>query len=79
MWLVLRDALAMILAGTAIAVPCTGALGRVLQSQLFGVTPTDPIAIGTATLLLASASVCAALIPAWRAATLNPIDALRLD
>ena len=59
-WLVLRDALAMIAAGTAIALPCVAALGRLVESQLFGVKPTDPIAIGAATLLLASATLGAA-------------------
>ena len=78
-WLVLRDALAMITAGTAIALPCVAALGRLVESQLFGVKPTDPIAIGTATLLLTSAALGAALIPAYRASTVNPTDALRFD
>ena len=44
MWLLLRDAIAMIIAGIAIAVPCVGALGRLVESQLFGVTATDPAA-----------------------------------
>jgi ABC-type antimicrobial peptide transport system permease subunit len=69
----------MIAAGTAIALPCVAALGRLVESQLFGVKPTDPIAIGAATLLLASATLGAALIPAWRAATVNPTDALRFE
>ena len=41
-WLVLRDAVAMIAAGIAIALPCVAALGKLVQSQLFGVTATDP-------------------------------------
>src|SRR5438105_7912358 len=44
MWLLLRDAIAMIIAGIAIAVPCVGAQGRLVESQLFGVTATDPAA-----------------------------------
>ena len=79
MSLLLRDAIAMIIAGIAIAVPCVGALGRLVESQLFGVTATDPVTIATATLLLASAALGAALIPAYRASTVNPTDALRLD
>ncbi len=79
LWLVLRDALVMIAAGTAIALPCVWALGRLVESQLFGVKPTDPSAIAAATLLLASAALGAALIPAFRASTVNPIDALRFD
>jgi predicted permease len=78
-WLVLRDTLAMIVTGAAIALLCVGALGRLVESQLFGVKPTDPIAIAAATLLLASAALGAALIPAYRASTVNPTDALRLD
>jgi len=79
LWLVLRDALMMIAAGTAIALPCVWALGRLVESQLFGVTPTEPSAIVGAMLLLASAAVAAALIPAHRASTVNPIDALRFE
>jgi predicted permease len=78
-WLVLRDAVVMIAAGAAIAVPAVAALGRLVESQLFGVSPTNPAVIAAATLLLGSASLAAALVPAWRAARLNPVDALRLD
>jgi predicted permease len=78
-WLVLRDALVMITAGTAIALACVGALGRLVESQLFGVKPTDPMAIAAATLLLTSAALGAALIPAYRASAVNPTDALRFD
>jgi predicted permease len=78
-WLVLRDALVMIAAGTAIALPCVWALGRLVESQLFGVKPTDPLAIAAATLLLTSTALGAALIPAYRASAVNPTDALRFD
>jgi putative ABC transport system permease protein len=69
----------MVGAGTAIALPCVAALGRLVESQLFGVKPTDPVAIVAATLLLTSATLGAALIPAYRASTVNPTDALRFD
>jgi ABC-type antimicrobial peptide transport system permease subunit len=78
-WLVLRDAVAMTAAGTAIALPCGVALGRLVESQLFGVKPTDPITIAAATLLLTSGTLGAALIPAYRASMVNPTDALRFD
>jgi predicted permease len=78
-WLVLRDALSMILAGTTIALPCIWALGRLVESQLFGVKPTDPVTIGAATLLLAGAALGASFIPAYRASTVNPVDALRFE
>jgi ABC-type antimicrobial peptide transport system permease subunit len=78
-WLVLRDALVMIVAGAAIALPLIGALGRLVESQLFGVKPGDPGTVAVAVLLLASTAVGAALIPAWRASTVNPTEALRLE
>jgi putative ABC transport system permease protein len=78
-WLVLHDAIAMIAAGTAIALPCVAAFGRLVQSQLFGVTPTDPATIAATTLLLAAVTLGAALVPAYGASTVNPVDALRAE
>jgi predicted permease len=78
-WLILREAIFMIAAGAAIAIPCAAALGHLVQSQFFGVTPTTPSAIIPATLVLALACCGAACAPAWRAARLNPTDALRPD
>ena len=77
--LVLRDAIAMIAVGTAIALLCVAALGRVVQSQLFGVTATDPATVAGAALVLATGALAAAFIPAWRASTVSPTDALRLE
>ncbi len=79
MRLVLRDAVIMITAGTAIALPCVAALGKLVQSQLFGITATDPAAIAIPVLVLAAGALVAAFIPAWRASNLSPTDALRLD
>jgi predicted permease len=79
LWLILRDAILMVAGGTAIAIPCVAALGRLVDSQLFGVTTTNPVAIGAATLLLAAACLAAALVPGWRAARLDPVEALRLE
>jgi len=77
--LVLRDAVVMIAAGIAIAIPCVGALGKLVQSQLFGVTATDPATIAAAALVLAAGTLTAAFIPAWRASNVSPTDALRLE
>ena len=78
-WLVLSDAMLMITVGTAIALPCVWALGRLLQSQLYNVKPTDPITILTAALVLCSTALGAAFIPARRAAAVSPSDALRFE
>ena len=77
--LVLRDAVTMIAVGTAIALPCVAALGKLVQSQLFGVTATDPATVATAALVLAAGALAAAFIPAWRASNVSPTDALRLE
>ena len=77
LWLILRDAILMIAAGTAVALPCVWALGRLVESQLFGVRATDPVTIAVSTMALGTAALAAALIPALRASAVNPTDALR--
>jgi predicted permease len=78
-WLVLRDALVMIAWGTAIALTCVWALGRLVESQLYDVKPTDPVTILAATSVLCSTALGAVLIPAHRASAVNPTDALRFE
>jgi predicted permease len=77
--LVLRDAVTMIAAGVALALPCVAALGKLVQSQLFGVTAIDPATIAAATMVLATGALAAAFIPAWQASNVSPTDALRLE
>jgi predicted permease len=78
-WLVLRDVLVMLLVGIGIGVPFVLALGRLVESQLYDVKPSDPAVIAIAVLLLFSAGLGAALIPAHRASSVNPIEALRFE
>ncbi|HYK58781.1 MAG TPA: ABC transporter permease [Bryobacteraceae bacterium] len=78
-WLILSDALVMIAGGIAIALPCVWALGRLVESQLYGVKPTDPVTILSATLVLCSTALGAAFIPARRASAVNPTHALRFE
>ncbi len=78
-WLVLRDALTMILWGIAIGLPLVWASGRLVESQLYDVGPADPVVIAAAILILGSAAIAAAFIPARRASGVNPTDALRVD
>jgi putative ABC transport system permease protein len=69
----------MALTGIGIVAGTAGyyALARVMQRQLFGVTPTDPVNFLTVTLLLIAVALSATALPAWRAARLDPVDALR--
>lgn len=78
-WLVLRDALAMILAGIGIGLPVAWTLGRLVEAQLYDVKPFDPAVIATAILVLCAAGLGSALIPAHRASGVNPTDALRAE
>ncbi|HLJ47972.1 MAG TPA: FtsX-like permease family protein, partial [Bryobacteraceae bacterium] len=77
--LVLRDAVTMIAWGVALALPCVAALGKLVQSQLFGVTATDPATITAAAMVLAAGALAAAFVPAWGASNVSPTDALRLE
>ena len=53
--------------------------GRLIANHLFGVRPWDPALLFAATLLLAAATLVAALIPARRAAGLDPMQTLRSE
>jgi predicted permease len=78
-WLMVADAVAMIAAGTAIALPCLWAVGRLVEAQLFGVSPVDAPTIASASTLLALVALAAAMLPAWRAASVSPTEALRFE
>jgi ABC-type antimicrobial peptide transport system permease subunit len=78
-WLVLRDALTMIVAGVVIGLPLVWALGRLVVSQLYDVSPSDPAAIAIAILILGCAAIAAAWIPARRASGVDPTEALRVE
>jgi putative ABC transport system permease protein len=77
--LVLRQGLAMALAGIVLGLAGSLALTRLLTTQLFGVSPTDPVVITTVALALAAVSLLACLIPAVRATRVDPIEALRSE
>ncbi len=55
------------------------AAGRVLSQILYGVSPTDPFALITSSLMLAAAALLACFLPARRATYVNPITALRTE
>jgi ABC-type antimicrobial peptide transport system permease subunit len=78
-WLIVRGALVMSGVGTAIALPAAWALRRLIESQLFGVNALDAATIVVATGALALMALIAAMVPAWRAASIRPMEALRLD
>jgi predicted permease len=69
------------LAGTGLALGLVVALGltRLLRSQLYGVTATDPAAYAAGILLLAAVALLASYLPARRAARVDPVIALRVE
>jgi ABC-type antimicrobial peptide transport system permease subunit len=79
MWLVIRDAVVMIGIGMATALPCAWALSRLIEAELFGVSALDAPTIILACVVLALVTLGAAMLPAWRAACINPTEALRAE
>jgi ABC-type antimicrobial peptide transport system permease subunit len=59
--------------------PAAWWLSRLVSSQLYGVTPTDPLATGGAVLLLTAVAVFSGLVPSTRAARVSPTTALRYE
>jgi predicted permease len=77
--LVLRTALTPVLGGLATGIAVVVLAGGALRRVLFGVQPGDPVSIAAAVATLAIAAVLANLIPALRAANIDPVAALRVD
>ena len=75
--LVLKGAARLVLIGIALGLPAAWAASRWVESMLFGLTPTDPAAMGGAMVLLIAAGQLAAYGPARRASRVDPLVALR--
>ena len=65
--------------GLGIGIPAAIGAGKLMTVQLFGVEPWDPVMLTIATLLLGLAALVASMIPAWRAASVEPMVALRTE
>jgi predicted permease len=79
LWMVLSETLVLLAAGLLVGVPITLASTRILKSQLYQLSPLDPLAIGSAIAIIAAMTVLAAWLPARRAAQVDPMVALRCD
>jgi putative ABC transport system permease protein len=75
--MVLRSAFLQIGVGLGLGIPLAILAGRLMKDQLFDVRPWDPIMLTLATLLLAIAALVASVVPARRAAGVEPMVALR--
>jgi predicted permease len=77
--MVMRGAFGQVLAGLLLGIPVAILAGRLLSSQLYGVTAYDPLTLASATLLLGFCGAAAGFIPARRAATVDPMQTLRSE
>jgi putative ABC transport system permease protein len=77
--LVLMDVLRLAGIGVAVAIPCSIFLGRLLRSQLFGVSTADPLTLAAVIVLITFVALVAAIIPARRASAVDPTTALRAE
>jgi predicted permease len=77
--LILRETLRLAVVGVALGL--VGALGltRLAASLLYGVTPTDPLTFAAVVVILTGVAALAGYLPAWRAARIEPMAALRTD
>lgn len=77
--MVMRSALAQILLGVALGIPAALLAGHFMSSQLFEVRGYDPLALAGAALMLGFCAAVAGFIPARRAASIEPMRALRIE
>jgi predicted permease len=79
LWMVLRQSLIVSAIGVAIGVPAAIAASRMLTTMLFGLKPGDPWSFGAAIVIVGVVAIGAGLVPARRAASVDPIVALRAE
>ena len=77
--MILRETFFLVLAGLVIGVPAAVLGARLISSQLFGVSPTEPLTLIGAAVILTLVALLAGYVPARRASRVNPLSALRYE
>lgn len=78
-WMVLRESLLLLSAGLLIGLPITVIAARFLRSQLYQMSPFDPFVFASATIGIAAVTIVSAWLPSRRAASIDPMVALRYE
>jgi ABC-type antimicrobial peptide transport system permease subunit len=76
LWLVLREALMLVVLGAALGLPLAYAASRSVGKMLYEIGPVDPFAYTSGALLLVAVGLLAALFPALRASRIDPMTAI---
>jgi predicted permease len=77
LWLVMREVAALAVAGIALGLPASLGASRLVQSQLFGVSASDPAILAASAVALLSVALVAGFVPANHASRVDPMRALR--
>ena len=77
--MILRESVVMIVAGVALGLPFVWFSGKLIGAFLYGAAPDHAGALATPVVVLLGAALIAAGLPAWRAARIDPVQALRHD
>ena len=77
--IVLRDSARLLAIGLSIGLAGGIAVGFTMKSLLFGLSPTDPLTLGSVSALLTTVTLLATALPAWRASRIDPVVALRSE
>jgi ABC-type antimicrobial peptide transport system permease subunit len=77
--MIVGRAMALAALGAGLGIAAAIVFGRVLQSQLYGVDPIDPLTLASVVVVLGASAAIASWLPARRGASLDPATALRGD
>jgi ABC-type antimicrobial peptide transport system permease subunit len=78
-WMILKDSLLLTVVGVALGIPLALFVGRALASSLYGVKPLDAMSYLIAVAGVAAVALAASALPAGRAASIDPMKALRTE
>jgi ABC-type antimicrobial peptide transport system permease subunit len=74
-----RRSLMLTMVGSVIGLGIAAGVAQLLTGLLYGISPTDPVSFAGSALLLGTVALIASVLPARRAASVNPVEALRAE